>query len=70
MMLKSRLFQAVFLGIYTGGLYFNAGKKDYTDPIGWSTMVGYFFFIAISFMMGSLSPVTLVFPTEKEVFLK
>ncbi len=69
-MLKSRLFQAVFLGIYTGGLYFNAGKQDYTDPIGWSTMVGYFFFIAISYMMGSLSPVTLVFPTEKEVFLK
>lgn len=33
-------------------------------------MVGYFFFLAISNMMASLSPVTLVFPAEKEVFLK
>lgn len=70
MLFKSRVFQSIFLAIYTGGLYFNAGRKDYTDQINWAAIVGYFFFLAISSMMSSLSPVTLVFPAERQVFLK
>ncbi len=70
MILKSRIFQSIFLAIYTGGLYFNAGKQSYTETVSWYSIVGYFFFLSISHMMASLSPVTLVFPSEKEVFLK
>jgi ABC-type multidrug transport system permease subunit len=70
MIFKSRVFQSIFLAVYIGGLYFNAGKQDYTDTIAWQTIVGYFFFQAIGNMMASLTPVSLIFPQEREVFLK
>jgi ATP-binding cassette subfamily G (WHITE) protein 2 len=70
MILKSKIFQSIFLALYTGGLYFNSGNGDYTNNITWSTMSGYFFFLSIACVMGSLSPVALVFPSEREVFLK
>jgi hypothetical protein len=68
--LKGKIFQTIFLAIYTGGVYFGAGRKNYEDVINWQTMVGYFFFLAISCMMSTLSPISLVFPLERDVFLK
>ena len=62
MILKSKIFSGIFMGIYVGGLYFGAGNESYTDNIGWMTIAGFFFFICISNMMAQLSPVTLVFP--------
>jgi len=63
MIIKSRFFQSLFLGVYVGGLYFNAGRQDYTTYTEWMSITGYLFFLCISHMMASLSPVTLIFPT-------
>jgi hypothetical protein len=70
MIVKSKIFQGIFLGIYVGGLYFSAGRQSYTDIIPWATITGFLFFINISSMMSQLAPVTLVFPTERSIFLK
>ncbi len=63
MIIKSRIIQSIFMGIYTGGLYFNAASGDHTDPLIWRSVIGFFFFMSISSLMSSLAPVTLIFPT-------
>ena len=35
LLVKSRVFQVLFLSVYYGGLYFNAGRKDYTNYDNW-----------------------------------
>lgn len=67
---KARIFQIIFMAIFTGGLYFNVGNKDYTEPISWSTVTGYFFFIGVDLVTQAMTPVALVFPSERVVFLK
>jgi len=70
MLVKSRLFQGIFLGVYVGGLYFDLGERDYTQNISWYALTGFIFFHNIAMFMSALSPITLVFPTERPVFLK
>lgn len=70
MLVKSRFIQIIYLTIYIGGLYFNTGRKDYTDPINWTTISGYFFFISLDILFQAMMPLALVFPTERSVFLK
>lgn len=70
MVMKSRIVQVIFVSIYTGGLYFNAGRKDYMDVINWNAITGYLFFISMDLFMQSLMPTTLTFPLERLVFLK
>jgi hypothetical protein len=69
MLIKLRFFQTVFLAIYTGGLYCQF-SGEYVSEINWYKYTGFFFFIAINFMMMSLVPVELIFPLERDVFLK
>ena len=70
MLIKGFFFQAIFLGLYVGGLYFDLGNKDYTVTSNWYSIAGFFFFINISFLMAFLSPVALIFPKERQIFLK
>lgn len=58
------------MGVYVGGVYFGAGHDMETSPAAANAMIGFMFFISIGSLMMMLSPVTLVFPTEREVFLK
>jgi ATP-binding cassette, subfamily G (WHITE), eye pigment precursor transporter len=67
---KSRFIQILYLTIFIGGLYFNVGRKDYTDIINWNTIAGYLFFVTIDILFQSMMPIALVFPTERSVFLK
>jgi hypothetical protein len=30
MLLKSKIFQGIFLALYTGGIFYNIGNRDYT----------------------------------------
>lgn len=53
-----------------GGVYFNAGRKDYITQTNWVAIIGFFFFSAIGSLMSALAPMSLVFPTERAVFLK
>ena len=62
-LIKSRMILLVTLTLYVGGLYFSAGKKDYTDRARWNTIAGFLFFITIDVLFETLVPVTLVFPT-------
>jgi hypothetical protein len=47
MILKVRIFQTIFMAIFTGGLYFNAGRYDYADSLRWNTIIGFLFFSTI-----------------------
>jgi len=60
--MKSRIVQILFMSIYTGGLYFSAGRVDYTNSINWFAITGYLFFISMDLFMQSLMPVALTFP--------
>ena len=65
MLLKSRLFQSIFVGIFVGGLYFDAGTKDYTQKVFWNSITGLMFFMSLTMLMQGLAPIVLVFPTER-----
>lgn len=69
MLLKTRIISTIFIAIYTSGLYFDI-NSDYTNRTNWRSLTGYLFFISISIMMLALNPITLVFPSERAVFLK
>ena len=38
--------------------------------LNWRALTGFLFFIGITNLMSALSPIVLVFPTERAVFLK
>jgi hypothetical protein len=69
LLIKSRFIQTIFISIYAAGVYCKF-SGDYTNQISWYKYTGFFFFLSISMMMIALAPVTLVFPTERSVFLK
>lgn len=50
------------MSIYTGGLYFNAGRGDYKDTIQWYAIIGYLFFVSMDLFMQAMMPVTISFP--------
>jgi ATP-binding cassette subfamily G (WHITE) protein 2 len=70
MMIRSKLIQSIYLSLFLGGLYYNLGSKDYTDPSVWNTVIGLLFYLCTNAMMMALSPVSLTFPLEKSIFLK
>jgi ABC-type multidrug transport system permease subunit len=69
MLIKLRFIQTAFMAIYTGGLYCKF-SGDYIGQISWYSYTGFFFFMSINIMMMALVPVELIFPLEREVFLK
>jgi len=69
MLIKMRIIQTIFISIFAGGLYCSF-TGDYKDTQNWNALVGFFFFLTINMLMFSLTPVELIFPTERSVFLK
>lgn len=69
LLIKLRFIQTVFIGVYTGGLYYNI-DGDYLDESNWRALTGFLFFLSISMLMLALAPVSLAFPIERSVFLK
>jgi len=69
LLIKTRFIQTVFISIYEAGVYCQF-SGDYTNQISWNKYTGFFFFLSIGMLMTALAPVTLVFPTERSVFLK
>lgn len=64
----------IILGLFVGGVYWKMGH-DYLDENGrrtteFMTLTGFLFFVSMSSFMTSLSPVSIVFPKERVVFLK
>lgn len=63
LVMKVRIIQLIFMAVFTGGLYFDAGRYDYTDVLRWNTITGYLFFALIDLFFQAMMPVALVFPT-------
>lgn len=56
MLVKLRIVQTIFMGIYTGGLYCKF-SADYKNNINWQALEGFFFFLSINMLMMALVPV-------------
>jgi hypothetical protein len=69
LMIKSRLFQTIVLAMYMGGLFCKFGP-DYTDPITFHALSGFFCFLSINCVFIALTPIALLFPQDRTVFLK
>lgn len=73
-LLRSRIFQTIFLGLFLGGLYFNVGRNydGHTNQNNANSraLIGMLFYLNWSTFFNSLSAVILTFPIEREVFRK
>lgn len=69
MLIKLRIIQTIFISLFTAGVYYRF-TGEYIDNTNWKAVTGFYFFISIGLLMSSLTPVELVFPTERNVFLK
>lgn len=70
MLFKSKLMQSIFMAVFVGGIFFDIGTRDYTTKAFWNSITGFLFFLGISALFNTLSPITLTFPLEREVFFK
>lgn len=68
-MIKSRFFQTIVLALYIGGLFCKFGP-NYTDPIAFHALTGFFCFLSVNSVFIALTPIALLFPQERTVFLK
>ena len=64
---SSILLLTVF--IFAGGVYAQF-TGDYMDRLNWSALIDFFFFNTIILIMFGFSHVILIFPSERNVFLK
>jgi len=64
-----RLLSTIIVTAFAAGLYFRF-NGDYADPSNWKAVSGFMFNIAVGFLILAMTPVSLVFPTERNVFLK
>jgi len=65
MLIRSKFFQGIFMGLFVGGLYFDIGTHDYTQRAYWPSITGFLFFICILALMSALSPIVLTFPMDR-----
>lgn len=70
MLLKAKFIQGIFMSLFIGGIFWMIGKEDYTYLNKWQSITGFLFFIGITAMMTTLSPISLTFPLERDVFFK
>jgi ABC-type multidrug transport system permease subunit len=76
MVVKSRIVMSIVLGLFIGGVYWKIGSNyvNATNPnvrtVDFMTLSGLLFFLSMTSFMSSLSPVSIVFPKERVVFLK
>lgn len=74
---RTRLFISIVLGLLIGGVYFNLSDNyiileqgEKIAGIDFYSLAGLLFFMSMTGFMSSLTPVTIVFPKERAVFLK
>lgn len=60
--IHAKLIQVLFMALYTGGVYYQMGKKDYTDHQSWLSISGFFFCVSFASVAMSIPPVALTFP--------
>ena len=67
--LRGRLIQSLILAIFVGGV-FARFSGEYTSSTNWTSLSGFFFGTAAGLVYTSILPVALVFPMERDVFIK
>ncbi len=60
--IQAKILQAIVIALFIGGIYFNFGKKDYTDYQSWLGISGFFFMISVTSLTMSIPPIALTFP--------
>jgi hypothetical protein len=63
MLIKSKIIQGIFVSLFIGGIYFNMGNKNYSDPNVFNTIKGFLFADTIGFYLAALAPIVLTFPS-------
>jgi hypothetical protein len=63
MLIKSKIFQGMFLALFIGGIFFDIGTRDYTNLTFWYSITGFLFFMTINSLMSTLAPLSLTFPS-------
>ncbi len=58
------------MSVFVGGMYFDIGTRDYTNPNNFRSITGYLFLVCVNSFMLSFNTVSLTFPLERGVFLK
>lgn len=69
LLVKARFFQTIFMAVYAGGLFFGVGR-NFLSQAGWLGLMGFSFFLGANSLMIAMGPVAIVFPAERNVFLK
>jgi hypothetical protein len=65
MLIRSKVIQGMFMGLFIGGLFFDIGTNDYTIRPYWMSISGFLFFFCILALMSALTPVVLTFPLDR-----
>ncbi len=52
--LRSKVFQTIFIGLFVGGLFFDIGTREYTNRQVFTTLIGFLFFSTINALFGTL----------------
>ena len=61
-LVKARVFQILILSTYSGGVFFAAGKGNYSNNGDWSTISGFMFFMMMTTMLQSVNASCVTFP--------
>ena len=68
--MKLTILQAILITIFLGGLYYKFEDGYLTNDLQWRKTQGFFMIVSIMMGMIGLMPIALIFPSEREVFLK
>jgi len=60
--IHAKFIQVLFMAVYTGGIYFRMGHKNYTDYQSWLSVSGFFFCVSFASVTMSIPPIALTFP--------
>jgi len=69
LLIKARFCSTTLLIIFAAILFYRL-TDDYTNSSNWRSLSGYTYVAPIGFLIMAMTPVALVFPSERDVFLK
>ena len=70
LLLKFKLLQVLIIAPYVGGIFYGIGDKNYLERDVWLAITRFLYTITIGSLISTLSPVSLSFLLEREVFFK
>lgn len=62
LLIQAKIIQGIFIAIFQGGVFWDAGSLDFRVPSNFRYISGFFFFIAVAHLMSVVLPIALEFP--------